>query len=76
MLPAGFEPAIPTSDRPQTHLLEGETARIRSYVLVVVNSTSKWLARYDILSITSVCVTAHDMLITDFYCMGHHTATS
>jgi hypothetical protein len=72
---AGFEPAIPTSERPQTHFLEGEFTRIGCFVVVVVNSAFNWLARYDILSITCVRVTAHDTL-THFYCMGHHTPTS
>jgi len=74
MSPVEFEPTIPTSERSQTHFLEGECTGIGSFVLVVVNSTSNWIARYDILPITSVCVTAHDML-TDFYCIGHHTHT-
>jgi len=33
MSPMGFEPTVPASERPQTHILDGATTRIGIYLL-------------------------------------------
>jgi hypothetical protein len=35
MLPAGFEPAVPSSERPQTNALDREATGIGNFFLIV-----------------------------------------
>ena len=49
MLPAGFEPAIPATEQPQTHALDRATTRISCFDITYIKSYVFWSLRPGVL---------------------------